>query len=340
MNKPADDSTTKNRVNRNLSPSFARIQARISDPQSQVAERPTDDAPPAMASKQHPTEQRVEASAPTRIHSTAAAKTPNERKASLTTPLTTPTQTTHHHGSTISPVRITPWLIASITLTLALFSGNYAWHTQQDVEKLNQRIEQFETQLIRPTPAAPLPASNDSFAKVEQDLLSLNESQGQLATTVSTLQNTYKSDAEQTVSQLTALEKALAGLSHQLQEATLKKESNKPPIAQMADSTTPLTETTSSETNSDAKTNVPVERESTENWFINIGSFSDPAAANNTYKKAHKITDKTSIQPITVKGQTLYRIRADGYRSREGAEREAQALQTQLKLPGLWISLD
>jgi len=184
-------------------------------------------------------------------------------------------------------------------------------------------------------PVADLLDNSDTIAKTEQALLSLSETQGQLATTVTTLQSSIETDTEQAASRLTALEDTLAGLSLQMQEAARSKEENKAPIAQITE-----TETANSETVNDSKATGATDNSAVVNWFINIASFSDPSAASSIHEKVRKIADTASIKPITVNGKTLYRIRAEGYDSREGAEHEAQALQTQLGLSGLWVSRD
>ena len=336
MNKPAHhrqnlahQAARENKVNRNLSPSFAKIQAKASQTQSD-ASPPADEDNLGVGNTRHANEPRRAAPPPTRIHHTATREE-NSRPA---IPLATPPQANRPHGPGTNATRITPWIIASITLTLALFSGNYAWHTQQDLEKLNLRLEQLEAQTVT-APVADLPDSSDAVAKTEQALLSLNEAQGQLSTTVTTLQSSLETDTEQAASRLTALEDTLAGLSLQVQKAARSKEEDKAPIVQIAEA-----EIANRETVSDSKATAVADNSTTANWFINIASFSDASAASNIHEKVLKIADTASIKPITVNGKTLYRIRAEGYDSREGAEREAQALQTQLGLSGLWVSRD
>ncbi len=340
MNKPAHHRQNlahqpawESKVNRNLSPSFARLQVQASQTQPSEAGTPVNEKNHPLESRQHANEPRP-AAPTTRIHHTATDHTTSEKNTSPAPPLSTLARTTRPRNPGTNSTRITPWLIASITLTLALFSGNYAWHTQQDVKKLNLRLEQFEARAT-PRSAIGLPSSSNTIAKTEQALLALNEAQGQLAATITTLQSTLETNTVQTASRLTALEDTFTDLSLQMHEVTLIKEENKPSTVQMAE-----TETANDETVNDSKTISAGDNSSIENWFINIASFSDPKAANTIYEEVHKITDKVSVRPISVNGQTLYRIRADGYNSREGAENEAQTLQSQLKLSGLWISLD
>ncbi|MEZ0154299.1 MAG: SPOR domain-containing protein [Candidatus Reddybacter sp.] len=340
MNKPAHhrqnlahQAAREHKVNRNLSPSFARIKAKASQTPPE-ARLPAIEENLGVGNTRHTNEPRRTTPPPARINHTATEHTAREENIRPATPLVSPHQANRPHNPGINSIRITPWLIASITLTLALFSGNYAWHTQQDLQKLSLRFEQLEAQVVAP-PVADLLDNSDIVAETKQELLSLSETQEQLATTVTTLQSSLETDAEQTTSRLTALEDTFTGLSLQMQEAIRRKEESKALIAQTTE-----TETANSETVSDSKADGATDNSAAVNWFINIASFSDPNAASSIHEKAQKIADTASIKPITVNGKTLYRIRAEGYDSREDAEREAQALQTQLGLSGLWVSRD
>ncbi|PCJ35215.1 MAG: hypothetical protein COA75_11330 [Cellvibrionales bacterium] len=339
MNKPAhlqenvtDDTIRKNKVNRNLSPSFAKIQALGNKPPpiniktsvSEEESRPRTDETKLASLKTH--------------HTATDNNAAGEQPPFLAIPSTSETRL----PSPANPARLTPWIIASITLTMALFSGNYAWDTQQKVDKLSHRLEILET---RPTPpeVVNLPGNSDTLARTEQEILTLSHSQEQLSTAIEALQNTSTTDIEQASSRLTTLEAALADLNSKVKNAELNNEINQAPVIR-TDASQPNTKI-SNETK-DGKVivaladNNAANNSAVESWFINIASFSDAKTANSIFEKAHKIEAKTSIQPITVNGKTLYRIRADGFTSREKAEQQAQDLQTQLGLTGLWISRD
>jgi len=340
MNKPAhlqenlaNDTIRENRVNRNLSPSFARIQALGKKPppaniKTSVSEE--ESRPRTDETKLTP--------APLKTHHAAADnKAASEqqpflvRSSASETGLPSPT----------NPARLTPWIIASITLTLALFSGNYAWDTQQKVDKLSQRLELLEA---RPTPpeVVNLPGNSDTPARTEQEFLTLSHSQEQLSTAIEALQSTSTTDTEQANSRLTTLESALADLNSKLKKAELRNEPNNTQAAQTVASLpnikAPIKTKSDKAPVALTDSTVAADNSASESWFINIASFSDAKTANSTFEKAHNIEAKTSIQPITVNGKTLYRIRADGFTSREKAEQQAQGLQAQLGLTGLWIS--
>ena len=329
----------EHRVNRNLSPSLARIQSLASQAAPSHSETSADKK--EGISQVH--EPRLAIARPGE-----AQDLPAEPKDSAQNIFQPPPPTTKHPTSTPVSARIAPWIIASITLTLALFSGNYAWHTQQQVETLSLRLEQLEAQTIT-SPTTGQQESNDNLVETEQALLTFKQTQGQHTSTISALQNDFETDTEQTNSRLIELEDNLASLTSQVQTAALHQEATtnriekEPSLAQGIDSkssTAAVIETTQGETNNDSKKVEVADSASAKNWSINIASFSDPSAASSIHKKVQQIADTASITPITVNGKTLYRIRAEGYDSRGGAEREAQALQTQLSLSGLWVSRD
>jgi len=350
MNKPlhlqqnaSEQAAMENRINRNLSPSLARIQAlaaKVVPSHSNTTDK-KEDAPLTSAPKL------------STVRPGEAQHLSTEPTSSARNTFHSPPPTANHHTSASASARITPWIIASITLTLALFSGNYAWHTQQQVETLSLRLEQLEAHTLTP-PVTGLQESNDNFANTEQTLLTLKQAQGQQAVTISVLQNDFAIDTEQTSSRFTTLEESLADLISQgqaaalHQEATLNQATKEALLTQSIDSesrTETTLETIHGETGNDSKTaeskNIEVaDSATTKNWSINIASFSDHGAAKQGYEKVLNIVDKASIKPITVNGKTLYRIRAENYGSRAQAEHEALTLQTKLGLSGLWVSRD
>jgi len=341
MNKPIhlhqnanNQAAMENKVNRNLSPSLAKIQSQTTKAPPITSEASADE----ISRTPRPNEPKLATPSPASTQYRPAEPTGEDRKTLGATPPPAAQHITPPPGST----RITPWIIASITLTLALFSGNYAWDTQQKVDKLSQRLELLEAQIATP-PATNLLKDNDSFAKTEQELLTLKQAQGQLNVTISTLQNELTADTEQASSRLTSLEDSLADLIRQTPETTLNKSGNKSLAAQNIESksgTEAVVATASGETSSGPRSTGGADAPVTDSWLINIASFSDPRAANKSYAKVLDIVSKASIKPMNIKGKTVYRVRAESYSSLAEAEREALALQTQLGLSGLWISRD
>jgi len=342
MNKPihlqqnaSAQTAMENKVNRNLSPSLARIQTlktKAPPLSSEAAEDNSSHAP-------RPGEPKLTAPSPARAQYRPREPADKDRTTLRASPPPAAQRTTPPSSST----QITPWVIASITLTLALFSGNYAWDTQQKVDKLSQRLELIEAQTA-PLPATNLLKDNDNFAKTEQEFLALKQAQRKLSDTISALQTELATDTEQAGSRLTTLETEIADLNSKISKTSFR---NEPSHTQTAQTATRQPDTNApAETKSDkapvAATNntAAADNSATESWFINIASFSDAKTANSAFEKVHKIEAKTSIQPIVVNGKTFYRIRANGFTTREKAEQQAQGLQVQLGLTGLWISRD
>lgn len=73
-------------------------------------------------------------------------------------------------------------------------------------------------------------------------------------------------------------------------------------------------------------------------WFINIGAFSNSTSAAKLLSQVQGVVANAAIQDIQVKNQTLHRVRAFGYASRDEAKRDAQRLQSKLGLSTTWIN--
>lgn len=73
-------------------------------------------------------------------------------------------------------------------------------------------------------------------------------------------------------------------------------------------------------------------------WIINIGAFSNSTSAAKLLSEARGVVANAEIQDIRVKNQTLYRVRAFGYVSRDEAKRDAERLQSKLGLSVTWIN--
>ncbi len=313
MNKPShirqyhdSQPSLANKVNRNLNPALIKIQELETERIAASAKTSRLKQTGIKNNSQYQPE-------PGLTESTSAPSLPANQKPNT---LTTALPTSNQPPPSSSSARIVPWLIASITLTLALFSGNYAWNVQQQVEKLNLRLEQIEEKSST-APITNHQETSEKLATVEKEVLALTLIQQQLRSSNETQQAVFNIDTEQTNQRLTDIETAFANFT---------RETSKPLASQSV----------KHEPRIEPAIDKPVIAK--ENWFINIASFSDRNAANNIYQKALKITEKASIKPIVINGRTLYRIRANGYNSQTGAEDEAQRLQKRLNLSGLWVS--
>ena len=321
---PANQAARDNKVNQNLSPSLARIHNRaattpvnsqINTEKKSKATAPVNEPNPARPTTARPQHLASNTGKAPQILSPAAISSPQVSSNSA---------------------RIAPWLIASITLTLALFSGNYAWHTQQQVEKMNARLQRLEAAPVKS--ATYLPESSEQLAKAEGELQNLNLAQKQLASTLTALQNRLTNTSGLASSRLVTLESELAKLSALMPSALAQESSSTQAEHQAALAQGEANTATTRTTDDSAIKSGPKSNDAREYWFINIASFSDTSAANNSYEKVLKIADKASVKPLTINGKTLYRVRAEGYSSLQAAENEAQVLQARLGLSGLWIS--
>ena len=348
MNKSINPQQTaarqSSKVNRNLSPSLAQIQnlhsSKVVPPHNEITRDKKDNIPPTPKPK--PTTAKADGAQG--LSAGPASKAQN------TFP---PLPEAKYQTPVSASAPIAAWIIASITLTLALFSGNYAWQTHKQVETLNLRLEQLEAPKI-PSPPTEPQENNDKAVKTEQALLNLKQAQGQQASTISTLKENFTTATKQMNSRLVALEGKFESIASQAkadgfhQETPQSRNEKKSFLTQSIDSKS-STEDTKQKAPSekqrgskspDSISTKAADNAKVKNWNINIASFSDPITANSIYERVQKLADTPSIQPITVNGKTLHRIRAVGYSSREGAEKAALALQTQLGLSGLWVSHD
>ena len=72
-------------------------------------------------------------------------------------------------------------------------------------------------------------------------------------------------------------------------------------------------------------------------WFINVGTFSDQAAAETLLAKVQTVLKRAEIQKTKVGSQALHRIRASGYASQSDAQNQAQRLHSELGL-STWVA--
>ena len=299
MNKPLDleqttakQSAMANKVNRNLSPSLARIQNLKSKAVPSHNESTTDiNDNISSAPEPRPGAARANVTQGLSDGSTSNAQNIFQPP---------PTEVKHHTPA--SSVAIAPWIIASITLTLALFSGNYTWQTQKQVETLGLRLEQLETQTISP-PTTELQEGNGNAVKTEQALLNLKLTQDQQASKISALQNDFAADTELTNSRLIKLEDNVTNLANQAQAASLHQASSlnriekETSLTQRIDSkrnTATTIEKAHGEMDSNSKNESLENTEAIDSaiakkWSINIASFSDPNTANSINKKVQKV---------------------------------------------------
>jgi cell division septation protein DedD len=72
-------------------------------------------------------------------------------------------------------------------------------------------------------------------------------------------------------------------------------------------------------------------------WFINVGTFSDRAAAETLLAKVQTILKTAQLQEVRVNNRLLHRIRASGYASQSSAQDQAQRLHSEFGL-NTWVA--
>jgi cell division septation protein DedD len=72
-------------------------------------------------------------------------------------------------------------------------------------------------------------------------------------------------------------------------------------------------------------------------WFINIQTFSKQTDAIKLAESLSNSPENIQVQPVSVNGKTLYRVRAEGYADKAEADAAAEALAQDFGLSKPWI---
>ena len=72
-------------------------------------------------------------------------------------------------------------------------------------------------------------------------------------------------------------------------------------------------------------------------WFINIQTFSKQTDAVKLAESLSDAPENIQVQPVSVNGKTLYRVRAEGYADKAEADAAAEALAQDFGLSTPWI---
>ena len=72
-------------------------------------------------------------------------------------------------------------------------------------------------------------------------------------------------------------------------------------------------------------------------WFINIQTFSKQTDAIKLAESLSNSPENIQVQPVSVNGKTLYRVRAEGYADKAEANAAAEALAQDFGLSKPWI---
>ncbi len=72
-------------------------------------------------------------------------------------------------------------------------------------------------------------------------------------------------------------------------------------------------------------------------WFINIQTFSKQSDAANLAERLSGSPENIQVQSVSIKGKTLYRVRAEGYADKAEADAAGEALARDFGLSKPWI---
>ncbi|MEM8563654.1 MAG: SPOR domain-containing protein [Pseudomonadota bacterium] len=75
-------------------------------------------------------------------------------------------------------------------------------------------------------------------------------------------------------------------------------------------------------------------------WFVNFSSYSQRSVAVDWANKLEPVAGSTIVAASDRDGRTLYRVRIIGLADRAEARKVAEQLQTEYKLPPLWVGSD
>jgi len=75
-------------------------------------------------------------------------------------------------------------------------------------------------------------------------------------------------------------------------------------------------------------------------WSVNLITMGNQVAANRLQEKYRKSGVEAEVQPVTVDGKTLYRLRVPGFDSADSAKKFAADAKSRLGLKDLWVTRD
>lgn len=72
-------------------------------------------------------------------------------------------------------------------------------------------------------------------------------------------------------------------------------------------------------------------------WFVNFGTYATRNMADTWANRVQPIAGEVIVAPNEKDGRTLYRVRVIGLSDRESAQQVARKLETDLRVPPLWV---
>ncbi len=191
------------------------------------------------------------------------------------------------------------WSLFALLLALVMWNVFSLQHLQDELAKTDTAIEQLRT--TRPT-------NSNEIETVQKNIEELSQRLANLETETVTSQTS----TPDFLNELADIKKTVADLTRHI--AIADKQSST-----AAQSATPDTSADTS-------------------WYINVAVLSSNKASQQLKSKILNLGSEATIQPFRSEGKKLYRIRVYGFADQKSAEREAQRLQTALKLDGLWVT--
>ena len=200
------------------------------------------------------------------------------------------------------------WPTVAATLGLAVIgTGGYGWFHAMEQSKTIRSLEFQLKKANQTTPVEPV---------TEQGTLN-NDRIGELQRELALAQERHADE----LSELEAQNQTLNAKLSSTERALLRARKDNTPAA--------LNETSPQKAqNSTAPAGT---------WFINIQTFSKQTDAAKLAESLSGSPENIRVQPVSVNGKTLYRVRAEGYADKAEADAAAEALAQDFGLSKPWI---
>lgn len=224
----------------------------------------------------------------------------------LATPVRSATQ-----SATTKPNK-TRWIWPTVAAVLglsAIGTGGYGWFHAMEQSKT---IRSLEFQLEKANQAT----TNEPVA--EQSTLD-NDRIDELQKELALAQERHADE----ISELTAQNQTLNAKLSSTERALLQAKKDNTPAPASPDKTSPQ-----KAQNSTAPAGT---------WFINIQTFSKQTDAIQLAESLSNSPENIQVQPVSVNGKTLYRVRAEGYADKAEADAAAETLAEDFGLSPPWI---
>ena len=214
-------------------------------------------------------------------------------------------------SATTKPKR-TRWIWPTVAAVLglsAIGTGGYGWFHAMEQSKT---IRSLEFQLKKANQAT----TNEPVA--EQSTLD-NDRIDELQKELALAQERHADE----ISELEAQKQTLNAKLSSTERALLQAKKDNTPASAVPDKTSPQ-----KAQNSTAPAGT---------WFINIQTFSKQTDATKLAESLSNSPENIQVQPVSVNGKTLYRVRAEGYADKAEADVAAETLAEDFGLSTPWI---